>query len=91
MNIEGFGDLRASFAKFDRDILRARVKAGIAQARKEGRPHGRSPTVGKYVPQVRAMAKGFNKSEIAHRLCISRDFRAPILSPSRTAAARVSV
>jgi DNA invertase Pin-like site-specific DNA recombinase len=31
----------AVFAEFERDILRDRVKAGIAQARKEGRPHGR--------------------------------------------------
>jgi len=32
----------AVFAEFGRDILRDRVKAGIAQARKDGRPH--SPT-----------------------------------------------
>jgi len=38
----------AVFAEFERDILRDRVKAGIAQARKEGRPHGRLPTVAKY-------------------------------------------
>jgi putative DNA-invertase from lambdoid prophage Rac len=35
----------AVFAEFERDILRDRVKAGIAQPRKEGRPHGRPPTV----------------------------------------------
>jgi DNA invertase Pin-like site-specific DNA recombinase len=63
----------AIFAEFERDILRDGVKAGIAQARKEGRPHGRSPSVAKYVPQVRALArKGFNKSEISRRLRISR-------------------
>jgi DNA invertase Pin-like site-specific DNA recombinase len=28
----------ANFAEFEREILRERVKAGIAQARKEGRP-----------------------------------------------------
>ena len=34
----------AVFAEFERDILRDRVKAGIAQARKEGKPTaGRSP------------------------------------------------
>lgn len=32
----------AVFAEFERDILRDRVKAGIAQARKEGRPHGQA-------------------------------------------------
>ena len=29
------------FAEFERDILRDRVKAGIDQARKDGKPHGR--------------------------------------------------
>src|SRR6516225_788740 len=63
----------AVFAEFERDILRDRVKAGIAQARKEGRPHRRPPTVAKYVPQVRSLArKGFSKSEISRRLHISR-------------------
>ena len=63
----------AVFAEFERDILRDRMKAGIAQARKEGRPHGRPRTVARYAPQVRAPAKkGLNKSEIARRLGISR-------------------
>jgi putative DNA-invertase from lambdoid prophage Rac len=35
----------AIFAEFEHDILRDRVKAGIAQARKEGRPHGRRPVL----------------------------------------------
>jgi putative DNA-invertase from lambdoid prophage Rac len=47
----------AVFAEFERDILRDRVKAGIAQARKEGRPHGRPPTVAKYAPRVKALVK----------------------------------
>ena len=34
----------AVFAEFERDILRDRVKAGIAQARKEAKPLGRPPT-----------------------------------------------
>jgi putative DNA-invertase from lambdoid prophage Rac len=59
----------AVFAEFERDILRDRVKAGIAQARKEGRPHGRPPSVAKYAPQFRALAKkGLNKSAISRRL-----------------------
>lgn len=63
----------AVFAEFERDILRDRVKAGIAQARKEGRPHGRPPTVAKYAPKIRALAKkGLNKSAISRRLRISR-------------------
>lgn len=35
----------ARFAEFEGDILRERVRAEIAQARKEGKPHGRLPTV----------------------------------------------
>ena len=34
----------AVFAEFEREILRDRVKAGIAQARQQGKPHGRPPT-----------------------------------------------
>ena len=68
----------AVFAEFERDILRDRVKAGIAQARKEGRPHGRPPTVAKYALRVRELAKkGISKSEISRRLRISRTLRTP--------------
>lgn len=59
----------AVFAEFERDILRDRVKAGIAQARKEGQPHGDlqpSPTT---LP--RSSKKGFSKREIAKKLSIS--------------------
>ena len=63
----------AVFAEFERDILRDRVKAGIAQARKEGRPHGRPPTVARFAPQARALAKkGISKRAIAKQLKISR-------------------
>ncbi|MGZ6496756.1 MAG: recombinase family protein, partial [Actinomycetota bacterium] len=46
----------AVFAEFERDILRDRVKAGIAQARKDGRPHGRPPTVAKHATEVRKLS-----------------------------------
>jgi putative DNA-invertase from lambdoid prophage Rac len=36
--------LLAVFAEFEREVLRKRVRAGIAQARKEGRPQGRPRT-----------------------------------------------
>ena len=35
--------LLAIFAEFEREILRERVKAGIAQARRHGNRHGRPP------------------------------------------------
>ncbi len=63
----------AVFAEFERDILRDRVKAGIAQARKEGRPHGRPPTAALHVRKIKALfRKGVSKREIAKRLEISR-------------------
>jgi putative DNA-invertase from lambdoid prophage Rac len=36
--------LFAIFPEFEREILRERVRAGIAQATKQGHPHGRPPT-----------------------------------------------
>jgi putative DNA-invertase from lambdoid prophage Rac len=63
----------AVFAEFERDILRDRVKAGIAQARKEGRPHGRPPTVRKHAGEIKTLfADGVSKRQIAARLSISR-------------------
>jgi DNA invertase Pin-like site-specific DNA recombinase len=63
----------AVFAEFERDILRDRVKAGIAQARKEGRPHGRPQTVAKHTAEIKKLfKKGVSKRQIASRLKISR-------------------
>ena len=63
----------AVFAEFERDILRDRVKAGIAQARKEGRPHGRPRTITEHVAEVKSLfQQGVSKREIAKRLGISR-------------------
>ena len=65
--------LLAVFAEFEREILRERVKAGIAHARKEGRPHGRPDTAQQKAPQVKKLHKqGHSKSEIARRLGIGR-------------------
>jgi putative DNA-invertase from lambdoid prophage Rac len=63
----------AVFAEFERDILRDRVKAGIAQARKEGKPHGRPLSAALHLPTIRKLfGKGVSKREIAKRLGISR-------------------
>lgn len=75
------------FAEFERDILRDRVKAGIAQARKEGRPHGR-PSVAKFTPQIKALARrGLSKRAIAKRLKISRSSVRRLLQPTSRPAA----
>lgn len=63
----------AVFAEFERDILRDRVKAGIAQARKEGRPHGRPATVTQHAREISSLfASGISKRQIASKLGISR-------------------
>ena len=65
----------STFAEFERDIIRERVKAGIASAREKGKPHGRPPTAAKKKDQVKKLyknGKGLNKSEIARQLKISR-------------------
>jgi putative DNA-invertase from lambdoid prophage Rac len=63
----------AVFAEFEREILRERVKAGIAQARKRGKQHGRPPTVAHHADTARQLfATGQSKSAIARRLGISR-------------------
>ena len=63
----------AVFAEFERDILRDRVKAGIAQARKEGRPYGRPRTIARHEAEVKRLSQeGVCKREIAKRTGISR-------------------
>jgi DNA invertase Pin-like site-specific DNA recombinase len=65
--------LLAVFAEFEREILRERVRAGIAQARKEGRPHGRPASARAKAARIRQLAdQGVSRSEIAQRLDISR-------------------
>ena len=59
----------AVFAEFERDILRDRVKAGIDQARKDGKPHGRPMTAGKLVGEMKQLRQdGLSKRAIAKRL-----------------------
>ncbi|MCA1850585.1 MAG: recombinase family protein [Acidobacteria bacterium] len=61
------------FAEFEREILRERVRAGIAQAKAEGRPHGRPKSAGLKEKEVKKLyARGISKSEIARRLEIGR-------------------
>jgi putative DNA-invertase from lambdoid prophage Rac len=75
----------AVFAEFERDILRDRVKAGIAEARKEGRRHGRPPTVQHHAPEISALfARGVSKRQIAARLKISRASVRRMLPSGRT-------
>jgi len=63
----------AVFAQFERDMLRERVKAGIAYARANGKPHGRPKSAALKLDAIIEMNnKGYNKSKIARELGISR-------------------
>ena len=75
--------LLAIFAQFEREILRERVKAGIAEARRRGTRHGRPPSVAHRAPDVqRLTAAGLSQSAIARQLGISRTSARRFLGPS---------
>jgi putative DNA-invertase from lambdoid prophage Rac len=76
----------AVFAEFERDILRDRVKAGIAQARKEGKPYGRPKTAGKLLAEMKRLQEdGVSKRQIAKKLGVSRTSVIRLLRPKRKA------
>src|SRR5271157_4479267 len=65
--------LLAVFAEFEREILRERVRAGLAHARQNGKKLGRPATAELHTDQVRKLYRaGVSKAEIAHRLQIGR-------------------
>src|SRR3984957_6519919 len=65
--------LLAVFAEFERDILRERVRAGLAHARQQGTQLGRPPSVVHNAAEVLKLCRqGISKSEIARRLDIGR-------------------
>jgi hypothetical protein len=58
---------------FEREIFRERVRPGIAQTRREGRPHGRPRIASLKADEVRRLeAERVSRSEIARRLGIGR-------------------
>jgi DNA invertase Pin-like site-specific DNA recombinase len=74
----------AVFAEFEREILRERVRAGIAQARKEGRPHGRPRTASlKSAEILQLKDERLSHAEIARRLKIGRTSVRRILAVGR--------
>src|SRR6204780_248985 len=65
--------LLAVFAEFEREILRERVRAGLAEARLNGTRLGRPATAVYKASEVRKLHRaGISKSEIARRLDIGR-------------------
>jgi DNA invertase Pin-like site-specific DNA recombinase len=65
--------LLAIFAEFEREILRERTRAGLAQARQNGKRLGRPVTAGLQATEIRKLHRaGVAKAEIARRLQIGR-------------------
>jgi putative DNA-invertase from lambdoid prophage Rac len=65
--------LLAVFAEFEREILRERVRAGLAQARQNGTKLGRPQTAALRAGEVRKLHRtGVSKAEIARRVHIGR-------------------
>jgi DNA invertase Pin-like site-specific DNA recombinase len=65
--------LLAVFAEFEREILRERVRAGLAPARQNGQRLGRPLTAALHSDQVRKLYRaGASKAETARRLVIGR-------------------
>ena len=76
--------LLAVFAEFEREILRDRVRAGLAQARQNGQRLGRPLTAGLQADQVRKLYRaGTSKSEIARCLKIGRTSVRRLLAVNR--------
>jgi putative DNA-invertase from lambdoid prophage Rac len=77
--------LLAVFAEFERDILRERVRAGLAHARQNGKRLGRPPSAAHQADQVRRLYRaGLSKSEIARQLKIGRTSVRRILDPKKS-------
>jgi putative DNA-invertase from lambdoid prophage Rac len=65
--------LLAVFAEFEHEILRERVRAGLAHARQNGKRLGRPPTAALNAKQVRQLFRaGISKAAIARKLRIGR-------------------
>ncbi len=65
--------LLAVFAEFEREILRERVRAGLAHARQNGKRLGRPATAALHTAAIRKLYRaGVSKSEIARQVQIGR-------------------
>jgi putative DNA-invertase from lambdoid prophage Rac len=76
--------LLAVFAEFEYDILRERVRAGLAEARLKGQQLGRPLSAALHADRVRKLYRsGVSKAEIARRLQIGRTSVRRILAAKR--------
>jgi DNA invertase Pin-like site-specific DNA recombinase len=82
--------LMAALAEFERDLLRERVRSGIAAARKRGVVFGRQPgqrvKADRHAPRVLKLVEaGQSYREISHRLGISKNTVLDIVKRERAA------
>ena len=64
-----FAGFLAVCAEFERDVIRERIKAGIADARKRGKAHGRPRAKANDAAQIRLLAQqGLSQAAIARSL-----------------------
>jgi putative DNA-invertase from lambdoid prophage Rac len=77
--------LLSVFVEFEREILRERVRAGLAHARQNGKRLGRPATAAMHADKVRKLHRsGLSKSEIARRLNIGRtSVRRILVAPAK--------
>jgi DNA invertase Pin-like site-specific DNA recombinase len=74
----------AVFAEFEKEILRERVRAGLAHARFNGKRLGRPPSAALHAKQVRQLFRaGVAKAAIARPLQIGRTSVRRILAPKK--------
>jgi DNA invertase Pin-like site-specific DNA recombinase len=73
------------FSAFEHDILRERVRAGLAHARQNGKRLGRPATAASKTADVQKLfRKGIRKSEISRRLDIGRTSVRRILAQKKS-------
>jgi DNA invertase Pin-like site-specific DNA recombinase len=76
--------LLSVFAAFEHEVLRERIRAGIAEARLKGKHFGRPLTAAKKAAQIRKLhGAGVSKAEIARQLEIGRTSVRRILRSQR--------
>jgi putative DNA-invertase from lambdoid prophage Rac len=68
-----FAGFLAVFAEFERDLIRERIKAGITDARKRGKAHGRPRATANDAAEIRTLAQqGLSQAAIARHLGLWR-------------------
>jgi DNA invertase Pin-like site-specific DNA recombinase len=86
---QALAGLLAIFAEFERDILRERTRAGLAQALLNGRRLGRPATAAAHTAEIGKLYRtGIAKAEIARALNIGRTFVRRILTDAWVAYGR---